>query len=210
MRGLHALGLGAATATVALAFATRGRLVQAMDDAVERAIGPRRPRLRARARLATLPGERFGHPVIGAAVVIAVLARRGGPASRVVVPVACASLGAITAHFSVKFFYRRPRPRIALARGKTEPAYPSGHTADATAVLLTGAYLLAREGLVAPRIGFPVAGALAACTGWSRVALGWHWSSDVAGGWLAGLGVAAWCMAEYERRLTASTFPQVT
>lgn len=204
MHPLHLLSAAAAGATVALAVATRTRRLQALDDALERAMAPRRAALARRARLATLPGERFGHPAIGAAVTLAVLARRGGAPARVLVPMTCASAGAIASHFGVKFFYRRPRPRVALARGKREPAFPSGHAADATAVLLTGAYVLAREGLVPPRVGAPVALALAAATGWSRVALGWHWSTDVAGGWLTGVAVAAACAAEYERRVARS------
>jgi membrane-associated phospholipid phosphatase len=31
------------------------------------------------------------------------------------------------------------------------------------------------------------------------VVLGWHWSSDVIGGWITGLGVAAECALAYER-----------
>lgn len=157
-----------------------------------------RPRLMPVARLASLPGARFGHPAIGAAVAWLVLDRRGGPRQRVVLPLAAASLGAIAAHYGVKLFYRRPRPRAALRRGKREPAYPSGHTADATAVLATSAYLLVREDVAPAGVAIPVAAVLAAATGWSRVALGWHWGSDVAGGWLAGLGVAAGCAAGYE------------
>lgn len=201
VHSLHLASAAAAGATVALAVATRTARLQALDDAFERAMAPRRPALRRLARAATLPGERFGHPTIGAAVALALLSRRGGAPGRVLVPLACASAGAIASHFGVKFFYRRARPRVALARGKYEPAYPSGHAADATAVLLTGAYLLARERLVPARVGLPVACALAAATGWSRVALGWHWSTDVAGGWLTGVAVAAACAAEYERRI---------
>ncbi len=203
MHPLHRLSLGAGAATIGLAFATRTARLQAIDDALERAVGPRRPRIRTLARVATLPGERYGHPSIGVAVALAIPARRGGPVSRIAVPLGCASAGAIAAHFGVKFFYRRARPRVALARGKREPAYPSGHAADATAVLLTGAWLLAREEMLPPGLGFAGAGAVAAGTGWSRVALGWHWSSDVAGGWLTGVAVAAACAAEYERRRTA-------
>jgi undecaprenyl-diphosphatase len=84
-------------------------------------------------------------------------------------------------------------------RGKYEPAFPSGHTADATAVLATGAYLLVREGLLPARITLPLAVALSATTGASRVVLGWHWTSDVIGGWITGLGVAAECALAYER-----------
>jgi len=110
----------------------------------------------------------------------------------------CASLGAILAHHGVKLLYRRARPAIALSKNKLEPAFPSGHTADATAVLLTGAYLLAREGILPAMLFLPIALVLAFITGVSRVLLGWHWSSDVIGGWLTGLCVAAGCAGLYE------------
>ena len=100
--------------------------------------------------------------------------------------IATASIGAILAHHAVKLVYRRPRPAGALARGKTEPAFPSGHTTDATAVLVTGAYLLARQGLATPSVVAAAALVLALTTGVSRVLLGWHWGTDVVGGWMAG------------------------
>jgi undecaprenyl-diphosphatase len=185
--------------TAALALLTRTRAVQRLDDAVEDVIGRRRPRLAPAARIGTLPGESYMHPTIGAVVALAILHRRGGRRRRILIPMASASLGAIVAHHAVKAVYRRRRPEIALRRGKLEPAFPSGHTADATAVLATGTYLLVREGMLSPRVAVPVAVALAVATGTSRVVLGWHWSSDVIGGWATGLGVAAECALLYER-----------
>jgi undecaprenyl-diphosphatase len=146
----------------------------------------------------TLPGEPWAHPAIGAGIAVAILATRGGRRRRVLVPLAGASVGAIVVHHAVKAVYRRKRPMIALRRGKVEPAFPSGHTIDATAVLGTGAYLLVREELMPARVAIPVAGALIAGTGASRVALGWHWGSDVLGGWLAGAAIAAACAHTYE------------
>ncbi|HEY2026360.1 MAG TPA: phosphatase PAP2 family protein, partial [Gemmatimonadaceae bacterium] len=70
--------------------------------------------------------------------------------------------------------------------------------ADATAVLATSAYLLAREDVAPAFVVVPIAAMAAAGTGWSRVALGWHWGSDVVGGWFAGISVAAGCAALYE------------
>jgi undecaprenyl-diphosphatase len=197
-RALRNASLGAAAATVALAAATRTRGLQDWDDAVERAVGRVRRGLHGAARVGTLPGEPWAHPFIGAAIAITILARRGGRRRRVVVPLAGASLGAIALHHAVKAVYRRKRPMIALRRGKTEPAFPSGHTTDATAVLATGAYLLIREGILSRRVAIPVATALAVTTGASRVALGWHWGTDVLGGWLAGATVAAACAHTYE------------
>jgi membrane-associated phospholipid phosphatase len=183
---------------VALAAATRTRGFQDWDDTLEWAAGRVRRRLRGAARVGTLPGEPWAHPLIGAAIAFTILAARGGPRPRVLLPLAGASLGAIVVHHAVKAVYRRKRPMIALRRGKTEPAFPSGHTVDATAVLATGAYLLVREELLPARVAVPIAAALAVSTGASRVALGWHWGTDVAGGWLAGAAVAAACAHAYE------------
>ncbi len=198
-------GLAAAAATIVVAVATRTRRVQQLDDALERAVGRVRPRLASAARVASLPGERFVHPSIGAAACLAVLACRGGRRRRVLIPLASASLGAIVAHHAIKAVYRRPRPRIALRRGKMEAAYPSGHTADSTAVLLTVAYVLVREDLVPAGVALPAALTLSLATGASRVALGWHWGTDVMGGWLTGIAVAACSTTLYDRLCPTAT-----
>ncbi|MDB4900086.1 MAG: phosphoesterase PA-phosphatase related protein [Gemmatimonadetes bacterium] len=200
MIDFHALAGSAAATVAALALATRTRPVQRLDDALEEAVSAR-PRLVVRlAGIGTLPGERYVHPLIGAVSAAAILlARPGGSPLRVLLPLAFASLGAIVAHHAIKIVYRRPRPAIALGRNKTEPAFPSGHTADATAVVLTSAWLLVHEGLLPPSLAIPLAIVLCAVTGMSRVALGWHWGSDVVGGWLTGIAVAAECVALYER-----------
>jgi len=200
MPSFAAIALAAGAGTIVLALATRSQALQALDDALERAAGRARMRsgvLRS-ASVGTLPGEPYMHPTIGAACAAFVFAARRGPIVPVLVALAAASLGAILAHHAVKFVYRRPRPAGALARGKTEPAFPSGHTTDATAVLVTGAYLLLRLGLASPSVVVPTAVFLALCTGASRVLLGWHWSTDVLGGWIAGIGVAACASGLYE------------
>ena len=200
MPDLRTVALGTAAATIALAAATRIRAVQSADDALERAAGRGRARLQVlrAAHIGTLPGEPWMHPAIGAATAVLMLVTRGGPLPRILFPLAAASVGAIVAHHAIKYVYRRPRPAIALGRGKTEPAYPSGHTTDATAVLATSAYLLVREGIMPAEIVVPIVAALALATGLSRVVLGWHWATDVLGGWLAGLAVAACSAGLYE------------
>jgi undecaprenyl-diphosphatase len=193
------IGAAAAVSTALLALATRSSRVQCLDDAIEKFAGRHRERILRVASIGTLLGENYAHPTMGAFFATLILALRpGGSPWRAIVPLGCASLGAILAHHGVKLFYRRPRPAIALSRNKLEPAFPSGHTADATAVLATAAYIIVREGIIAPGIMIPVAAFLAFVTGLSRVALGWHWGSDVVGGWLTGLAVAAGCAGLYE------------
>ena len=196
-RALAVVGVGATLGMAALAVATRSRVVRRMDKAVEWRVRPLRPRIRRAARIGTLPGEPYAHWPLGAAVAATIIVCNAGSPWRAVVPMASASLGAILLHHAVKAVYARARPRHALLQGKTEPAFPSGHTADATAVLVTGAYLLVREGLAPPLLVAPVVAAIALAVGASRVALGWHWSSDVIGGWLTGIAVASGCAIVY-------------
>jgi membrane-associated phospholipid phosphatase len=200
MPSFSTIALAAGASVIVLAVATRTSPLQALDDAIERAAERLRQRaavLRA-ASIGTLPGEPYMHPTIGAACAAILIAATRGPLLAVLAAFAAASIGAILAHHAVKLVYRRPRPAGARARGKTEPAFPSGHTTDATAVLVTGSYLLVHQGLATPGVVTAVALLLALSTGVSRVLLGWHWTTDVIGGWIAGVGVAACAAGLYE------------
>ncbi len=81
----------------------------------------------------------------------------------------------------------RERPKPVLRRGVLSvlDAWPSGHTANAVAFSTTA-------GLVRPRRRTLLYGA-AAAIGWSRVALGAHYPSDVVGGAAVG-GLVAYAV----------------
>jgi membrane-associated phospholipid phosphatase len=145
---LFTIAYVALTILVVLAAATRFRRVQEFDDTLETWMITHRDRVHAIASVGTLPGERLVHPVIAAMTAALVLATRGGPAMRILLPLASASLGGIIVHHLVKFIYHRHRPEGALKRDKTEAAFPSGHTTNATSVIVTSAYILVREGLL--------------------------------------------------------------
>ncbi|NMO13868.1 phosphatase PAP2 family protein [Pyxidicoccus fallax] len=113
------------------------------------------------------------------------------------VPVALASvLAAAVAEGSEAWLPSRPPP--PRRNDPEEPSFPSGHTLQPTALSLTAAYVLSREGLVRPQVAAPVALAVPLVFGFIQLPGDRHWFTDVAGGWLAGLSVAAACVAVYE------------
>ncbi|MFF9365343.1 phosphatase PAP2 family protein [Streptomyces griseoluteus] len=103
--------------------------------------------------------------------------------------------------YAVMELARRPRPPYQdWATHASGWAFPSGHS---TTSALTAGLLLVAVSLRAPRgrvVLWLLIGGWAAAVGLSRVYLGVHWFTDVAGGWLfaAGwLGVFLWVAARW-------------
>jgi len=135
-----------------------------------------------------------GGPVIWLIVLLAVgyllAARRTSTAAFLLASV---SLG-IGLSTLLKGLFMRPRPELVahLVQVQTT-SFPSGHAMNSAIVYLTLGGLLARaEKRHAVRIYLLAAAiTLTMLVGFSRVYLGVHWPSDVAGGWCIG---AAWAL----------------
>jgi undecaprenyl-diphosphatase len=89
---------------------------------------------------------------------------------------------------ALKEAFDRARPTIVPRIDQvTELSFPSGHASNAAATFVLLALVLPGQ---SPRLrmGLAIVGAL--LIGWSRVALGVHWPTDVIGGWLLGTAFA--------------------
>jgi len=83
-------------------------------------------------------------------------------------------------------------------RSRRKPVFPSGHAFGPAAVGLSAAYVLAREGMARPAAALPAALAVPVIAAGGRMIEEKHWGSDVAGGFLGGIALAAACAAAYE------------
>jgi membrane-associated phospholipid phosphatase len=127
---------------------------------------------------------------------IAALAWRArGP--RAATPIAAASAAAASLAWVLEQAMT-PRTPPPGRHSPTEPAFPSGHALQTSAVAWTAAYVLVRERLASPGAVVPLAVALPAVSGLAKLYLDGHWLTDVLGGYLLGATVAAAAAAGHE------------
>jgi membrane-associated phospholipid phosphatase len=128
---------------------------------------------------------------------------------RVAAGVLLAPVVAITLFALVKRLYARPRPLGLGGRVDSSYSFPSGHSTASAAVCCTLAYVLWREGFMRGRLALALAVFVPLLIGLSRLYLNVHWTTDVLGGWCAGLFVAVLSAVLYDRnrarRRTASS-----
>jgi undecaprenyl-diphosphatase len=86
-----------------------------------------------------------------------------------------------------------PRERA----GGQKQSYPSGHALRTSAMAISVGYVMHRERLASPGWLTPLA-PLSLATGLGRLMLHRHWSSDVAGGYCAGIALGAASAGLYE------------
>jgi undecaprenyl-diphosphatase len=121
-------------------------------------------------------------------VALALLIWRGQRREALFLAVAMA--GSVVIVETLKVVFHRPRPQLAWAQVQPEYSFPSGHSMNSLVLYVALAlvvWVLAgrRAGLIA--VGAAVV--LALLVGTSRIYLGYHYLTDVVGGFLAG---AAW------------------
>ena len=140
------------------------------------------------AALATIGGYQVIAPL--SAVLVVLLYRRSFIAPRFFV---VAVLGAALINALMKVVFHRPRPELwPRLVPESGASFPSGHSMY-SAAFVTALILLAWP----TRLRWPalLLGTLfTLVVGWSRVALGVHYPTDVLAGWLSG---AAWVLGVY-------------
>ncbi len=175
-------GLG----VVALAIPVRAAGPIAGDLRASRALQELIPGLNGPMRAFSAAG---GIPVLVVAIGVAgvtLLAKRRGREPLLLV---AAFLSAEVVTLAFRVVTDRPRPSPSLVQVlETGPgtSFPSGHAADAAALAAVAIMMVPRHrrAVVATALG-----TFALLSGISRVYLGAHWLTDVAGGYLAGVAI---------------------
>jgi undecaprenyl-diphosphatase len=96
--------------------------------------------------------------------------------------------GSLVIDFLMKLVFQRPRPKLDYASVLPDYSFPSGHSMNGVVFYVSLALIAwsvfgRRVGLAATAL----AAILAILIGISRIYLGYHYLTDVVGGWLAGI-----------------------
>lgn len=185
----------ALAAFVALARAVDQRLLSASDHALRDQVQSVRTPASDGAATAVGPlGKEWLHGPV--AVGISIHLWSHGAGLRSALPAVASAVSAIgSALFEHTTHIQKPPPGHP---SPYEPSFPSGHAFESSAVGLTSAYVLAREGMVNPVPAFAAAVTLSLASTAGRAYLDRHWGSEACGGWLLGIATATTCSAVYE------------
>ncbi len=120
-----------------------------------------------------------------------------------------APVGAVVAYLGLKNVFARNRPSGVGNVIEGTYSFPSAHATTSAAVCCTIAYICWRERLLRQPAALALCIIAPALIGGSRVFLDVHWATDVLGGWLAGLAIAALAGLLYQlvRRIEARRSP---
>lgn len=194
----------AALAAAGFAFVTfavaRGKTTR-LDKRVKRRVHVLRidssyPRALRKVALSTAPLGKWWAYVPPSLLTASRLQRRGRTAAAITVAGAAISAALLPSLLDRLLKQRSPLPE---RREPARQSYPSGHALQTSAMALTTSYVLLREGL-APRWSVAPLGLASLAVGAGRLLLDRHWTSDVVGGYFAGVALGATCAGVYELR----------
>jgi membrane-associated phospholipid phosphatase len=188
-------GLGAAAGFALLARSVKQHETRHVDGRARKKAPKRRRRSTRMLAQGIGPlGKWWGQAPVAAALTALMWRRRGRYAA---LPIAGASASAAALAWVLEraMFQRQPPPG---RHSPTEPAFPSGHALQTSAVAWTAAYVLLRERAVPRTAMLPLAALLPAASGLAKIYLDGHWLTDVLGGYLVGAAIAAPAAAGYE------------
>jgi len=123
------------------------------------------------------------------------LQSQGRTAAAATLAATAVSAGVVAVLLDHSLKHRGPPPE---RHQPSKQSYPSGHALQTSAVAVATSYVLLREGL-APRWSVAPLGVASLAAGAGRLLLDRHWTSDVIGGYLAGVSLGATCAGIYER-----------
>ena len=185
LAGLAFVGVSAAVA--------RGKTSR-LDKRARLHLQPGNEPLRRAARGTTPIGKWWGQ--LPAALATARRLRHHGRTSGAVAVVG-SSLGAALLSEGLDRAMKHRGPP-AHSGNPSKQSYPSGHALQTSALALTSSYVLWRERLMPTWSAAPLA-FLSLAAGVGRLLLDRHWTSDVVGGYCAGIAWGATCAGLYER-----------
>jgi undecaprenyl-diphosphatase len=180
------LGLGSAIAFGVLGEEIQDREPVAVDTGASQFLhGFSSPPLDAGMQLASFAGSAY-FVIPGLALVAILLLRRRRLAEAVFLSTAYAGSGAL--NFLLKLLFQRVRPTLPWSPGAPDYSFPSGHSMNSfvfyVGLAVVAWLVLGRRVGIAAQVGGLV---IVLLVGVSRVYLGYHYVSDVLGGYAAGL-----------------------
>ena len=123
-------------------------------------------------------------PIFLVAVALLVMRRRYGASLFLSVALG----GSLVIDALMKLVFQRPRPKLDYAAVLPDYSFPSGHSMNGVVFYVSLALIL--WSIFGRPVGVPamlIASVLALGIGVSRIYLGYHYLTDVVGGWLAGI-----------------------
>jgi undecaprenyl-diphosphatase len=186
---------GAVAAFVVLTKRVNTHKTKALDARARRQFPKRRrPATRKAAELVQPLGKWFGQVPMGLGV-SAMLWRANRRSGALSIAGASATAASLAWLLEQTMTPRMPPPG---RHSPTEPAFPSGHALQTSALALTTAYVLSREGIVNGATSVPLATILPLSAGLVKLYLDKHWFTDVLGGYLLGATIGASAAAAFE------------